>query len=112
MTFEETLEDELRSILSGEFSISLRLAVDDAVFPEINGIFDKTYLQFIDSDIGIQSRNPKVAIYINDIESELDLELDHEEQKITIEIKNKKYNIDHIQKDGTGFGIFYLKLDE
>lgn len=103
----DDIENELRDILAGEFSMSFTLIYNSIEY-EFSGIYDKTYLEIDNEGASVMSNNPQIGVPINFIYEMLGETIDLE-LKPTIIINEKTYTLKSIEDDGQGFARFLLK---
>jgi hypothetical protein len=108
MSFASQLQDDLSSILTGEFSQAAIFNYGSLSF-EALGIYDETFLLIDGDGTAVQSKHPRISVYYKTIEDDLVTEL-KENNDIIINVKNKDYKIKYVEKDGQGLAMIELKL--
>jgi len=109
MSFLDDVENELRSIVGGEFSTSFEFMLGSDSMT-VNGIFDKTYLTVDNDGNQIMSNNSQCGVFIKDIEDTLG-EINVDDLPIAI-INNTEYLVTNIERDGTGYARLILKINQ
>jgi hypothetical protein len=108
MSFLQNLDNELKGILSGEFSEPATL-IDGSSYFQFDGIFD---LQSVDIDINsgatILANNPQIGCHLGAINLFLGREL-NEDDHVIIVVRDKEYRVKKINPDGTGYATIILK---
>jgi len=108
MSFLSDIDQELKDILSGEFTEPATLMVGSVVI-NFTGIFDKTSIGVdINSGAPMVSDNPQIGCHIDTINQTLGYNL-KEEHNAIIDIRTVNYNVKRINYDGTGYATIILK---
>ncbi len=110
--FDDDVNNDLRSILAAEFTDSASITVNTGVnLPAVAGIFDATFLDVDEAGAPIQSTFQQFGCHIGDIDAALGFDISEDNTRDII-IDSEKYRLDHVERDGTGFGRLILKFFE
>jgi len=108
VAFLDDIDNDLRSILGAEFSITFSLQVGSLNYADLKGIFDETFLDVDNEGAPIQSDLSQLSFYVKTIDDSLTHELSEEDEAI-FTIQGKEYIINHIERYGEGQGRVILK---
>lgn len=107
MSFIDDMTNDLREILSGEFSEPATLQVGSVII-DITLIFDLATVEVDNEGSLIIGENPTAMVYIDDIDTAISETLT-EASGATIVFRSITYKIKKINRDGTGFASIVFK---